>query len=286
MGTIKIVRCHSFSKMDACVLKIKNFTQKLKYITMEDLDDEIISPDSLGTLRLCHRGWNHVPKHIFPTLKYSLIDLDLSYNNISVLNDSIGECIKLRRFNISHNQLTVLPDSLCKCHQLEFFYCGDNKIQTIPITFGSLECLEELDIRNNCIRDVPDVLSQIPCLKSILSCGNHFSFEIPNEFISSGHLFLWFLKKRYENNRMLAKAMDECNEIESMCQRQEFLCLQLEDTIIEVSHQVEELVQARPVRYLEMKENVYSTIFEYLQIFQQLKRACKLAFRGLRIGIK
>ena len=246
---------------------------------MEDVDDEIILPDASGAMHLSHRGWKEIPKQVFSNSKYQLLELDLSYNNISILSDSIRICIKLRRLNVSNNQLSFLPDSLSHCHQLEILSCADNKIQTIPTTFVSLQCLEVMDVRNNCLVDVPDVLSQIPCIQSILCSGNSFSFEIPDEFLSTGHLFLWYLKQRHDNNLKVMRAMDECNEIECMCQSQEFSLLQLQESNHQQKCQIESLAQSRPVRYLEFKERIFSTVHEYFSVLRQFSKGVGMAFR-------
>ena len=249
---------------------------------MEDVDDEILCPDSSGVLQLSHRGWKEIPKQIFPQSKFNLLDLDLSYNSINHLNDSISLCIKLRRLNLSFNELTCLPDSLSKCQQLEIFSCADNKIESVPITFGLLVCLEELDLRNNRLQDVPDILSELPCMKSIVCSGNEFSFEIPLEFMSTGNLFLWYLKLRHDNNSKVMRAMNGCYQIEIMCQRQEYSLLQLEESIFELNSQCNDLVQRRPVQYLELKEDIYSTCQKYIRILEQFGKGVALAFRGWR----
>lgn len=249
---------------------------------MEDLDDEVVVPDSLGAMHLSHRGWNEIPKQLLHNSKYTLLELDLSYNSISTLTDTIGLCIKLRRLNLSNNHLAFLPDTLSQCQQLEILCCADNKIQSIPLSFGSLQCLISLDVRNNCLQDVPDRLSQIPCITSILCSGNSFSFEIPDEYTSSGHMFLWYLKQRHDINMKFIRAMDECNQIEHMCQRQEFSLLQVEESINQLTNQVEILGKSRPIKYLEFKQNMNSMFDDYLQYIRHFGRGVGLAFRSGR----
>jgi len=249
---------------------------------MENLDDEIIVPDESGAVHLNHHSWNEIPKQIIPGCRYTLIELDVSYNCISTLSDSIGLLLKLRRLNVSNNQLINLPDSLSQCQQLEMLLFADNKIQSIPTSFVSLQCLEFIDARNNCLQDIPDILSQIPCIKSIICSGNSLSFEIPHAFSSSGNWFLWYLKLRHQQTRASMQAMEDCYDIEGLCQSREFSLLELDESIHQLTSEIDDLVQNRPIRYLQFKESILSRVNENLQFLQEFIKGFSMAFRRFR----
>ncbi len=68
----------------------------------------------------------------------SLEVLDLSYNRIELLPDSIGTLPKLRRLILRNNLLTGLPKSLTRLPSLELLDIRQNPIQSVP-RFPQLE---------------------------------------------------------------------------------------------------------------------------------------------------
>ena len=121
---------------------------------MEEYDDVTAGPDENGALNLSFNSWPKVPYEVF-TFSNKLIKLNLnnnklakissdfgsmvllqgeffyyvklfltfeelnvSYNRIEIVDDSISNCIRLKYFNISNNELVSMPDGLYKCVML------------------------------------------------------------------------------------------------------------------------------------------------------------------------
>ncbi|XP_062520004.1 serine/threonine-protein kinase 11-interacting protein-like [Corticium candelabrum] len=93
-----------------------------------------------------------------------LIDLDLSYNNISKLNDSMKLCLSVQRLDLSHNQIVHDEDSLQYLHHLCTLNLGFNRLELLPkLNQRACLCLTRLVLRNNNL----SVIAGIECLKHL-----------------------------------------------------------------------------------------------------------------------
>jgi len=84
---------------------------------MEEYDELSSGPSSDGTLDLSHNTFRTLPSELrdFTT---TLLHLDLKNNQLTNI-DSIGNLILLRSLDVSFNQLSTIPESIGKCIRLE-----------------------------------------------------------------------------------------------------------------------------------------------------------------------
>jgi hypothetical protein len=78
-------------------------------------------------------------------IRSSLKILNLSYNHLTVIPDSIGELTELKELWLQSNPLQILPISLSNCYKLEVLDLQRTLIQTIPSEFCNLKKLHELN---------------------------------------------------------------------------------------------------------------------------------------------
>ena len=75
--------------------------------------------------------------------------LNLSYNQLTSLPDSISRLTNLRWLYLSYNQLTSLPESIGRLTNLRWLHLSDNQLTSLPDWIGRLTNLEDLDLSNN-----------------------------------------------------------------------------------------------------------------------------------------
>jgi len=136
---------------------------------------------------------------------HNLEKLDLSENNISEIDDDIFENLEnLVELNLSFNNLTYLPTSIGKLKKLKKLILSGNKINHLPIEFENLVSLEYLDFDNNPIGKVPvEIATQgaSGIINYYLSLGdNEQLFEAKLLIVGQGNVGKTFLMNRLVSN--------------------------------------------------------------------------------------
>ena len=129
--------------------------------------------------------------------------LNLSYNQLQTLPDSIGELSRLQKLNLNYNRLTSIPkqigklksleilnlgydenlnmsedDNYCNCltslpseigdlESLNILYVTDNKLTSLPDQIGKLKKLEFLQLERNKIKKIPKGIGNLTNLKEL-----------------------------------------------------------------------------------------------------------------------
>lgn len=128
----------------------------------------------------------------------NLINLDLSYNQLTFLPDVIVECRnlaniilknnllddtgfpkslsglrQLKELNLSGNLLTRIPDSvLDTSSSLVSLYVGANRISVVPKEIGQLKKLQVLYLGGNQLTEIPMEIGYLTQLKIFVLCEN------------------------------------------------------------------------------------------------------------------
>ncbi|CAH8517126.1 unnamed protein product [Schistosoma turkestanicum] len=100
------------------------------------------------------------------TLKY-LVELDLSYNQIDHLPDSIGELVSLEVLDLTSNRLEALPNRIGELVRLVQLELESNQITSIPLNIGQLCQLQILNLDVNKLSRLPSTIGNLNNLKKL-----------------------------------------------------------------------------------------------------------------------
>jgi len=102
-------------------------------------------------------------------------ELDLEFNNLTSLPESIGLLTNLERLDLSANELTELPKSIGKLTNLKELNLTGNKLDELPESFGQLTKLEKLRLSGNYLEELPESIGLLTNLKELNLSGNFLS---------------------------------------------------------------------------------------------------------------
>lgn len=131
----------------------------------------------------------------------TLEKLDLSENKINLIKDDAFDLLEdLIELDLSFNELTYLPTSIGKLKKLKRLNLSGNKIKTLPKEFENLTSLEFLDFDGNPIGRVPvEISSQgvSGIINYYLSLGDNVQlFEAKLLIVGQGNVGKTFLMNR------------------------------------------------------------------------------------------
>jgi internalin A len=146
----------------------------------------------------------------------TLEKLDLSQNKINAIeDDAFVELENLIELDLSFNELTYLPSSLGKLKKLKKLNLSGNKISSLPIEFENLISLEFLDINDNPIGNAPvEISSQgvSGIINYYLSLGDNVQlFEAKLLIVGQGNV-----GKTYLMNRLINGSIPETHTTEGI----------------------------------------------------------------------
>lgn len=98
--------------------------------------------------------------------------LDLSYNRLKSLPDSIGYLFHLEELLISFNQLEAIPDTIIYLKVLQKLDLSHNCITQLPDNLGKITTLAKLNVSHNKLACLPKSLGKLPNLRTLLAAGN------------------------------------------------------------------------------------------------------------------
>ena len=155
----------------------------------------------------------------FPTAigdAYTLEKLDLSENKISSIDDDVFDILgNLVELDLSFNELTYLPTSIGKLTKLKRLNLSGNKISSLPKEFENLTSLEFLDFDSNPIGRVPiEISSQgvSGIINYYLSLGDNVQlFEAKLLIVGQGNV-----GKTYLMNRLINGSIPETHTTEGI----------------------------------------------------------------------
>lgn len=100
------------------------------------------------------------------------VGLDLRNQQLTYLDDRIGELVNLEVLHLGGNQLNDLPHELQRCQQLRTLILNKNKFTGVPFVVTALQNLESLSIAGNLLYMTPDDMSALFKLKQLNVSGN------------------------------------------------------------------------------------------------------------------
>ena len=97
----------------------------------------------------------------------SLQNLFLQKNELTSLPNSFGNLKSLQTLALGENKLNSLPDSIGNLISLKEFNAPNNRLTTLPGSFGKMKALEELNLERNRMTVIPESLGDLKSLKSL-----------------------------------------------------------------------------------------------------------------------
>jgi len=116
----------------------------------------------------------------YKNIAKNVIELDCSYNQLTVLPLEIGQLINLQIFNCYHNKLTVLPPEIGQLINLQIFNCYHNKLTVLPPEIGQLINLHTFICCDNKLTVLPSELGQLINLQRF-HCSSNKLTVLPSE---------------------------------------------------------------------------------------------------------
>ncbi len=139
-------------------------------------------------LDLSNLNLENIPTEIF-RIK-GIKKLNLSTNNIMVIEDRIQELTELEYLNLSNNQIEYLPneinelkalvslhldsntlfelpDELCELENLQILTINDTLLNNLPKQIGKLKSLKKLEIKSKFICEIPDSIGELKNLQEL-----------------------------------------------------------------------------------------------------------------------
>jgi Leucine-rich repeat (LRR) protein len=123
--------------------------------------------------------------------------LDLSYNQITEIPESIAQLTNLTSLGLSYNQITEIPESIAQLTNLTLLDLSYNQITEIPESIAQLTNLTSLDLSYNQLTEIPESPAQLSNLISLDLSYNQLT-EIPESIAQLSNLETLYL----ENNNV------------------------------------------------------------------------------------
>uniref|UniRef100_A0A3B4U6N8 Erbb2 interacting protein n=1 Tax=Seriola dumerili TaxID=41447 RepID=A0A3B4U6N8_SERDU len=109
-----------------------------------------------------------------------LVYLDVSKNNLEMVDEQICGCESLQDLLLSNNALTQLPGSIGSLKKLTALKVDENQLMYLPDSVGGLTSLEELDCSFNEIEALPSSVGQCVCMRTF-AADHNFLTQLPPE---------------------------------------------------------------------------------------------------------
>ncbi|CAH8561302.1 unnamed protein product [Schistosoma intercalatum] len=140
---------------------------RLDYNRLEIFEAVQLSENTqLTTLNLCNNNIITLDFTGIETLKH-LVELDLSYNQIGHLPDSIGELVSLEILDLTSNRLEGLPNRIGELVRLVQLELESNQIKSIPLNIGQLCQLQTLNLDVNKLSRLPSTIGNLNNLRKL-----------------------------------------------------------------------------------------------------------------------
>jgi Leucine-rich repeat (LRR) protein len=89
------------------------------------------------------------------------LGIDLTYNELTTIPDSITKLVNLTELNLTDNKLATIPDSITKLGNLTSLDLSSNQLTTIPDSITKLVNLTSLDLSSNQLTTIPDSITKL-----------------------------------------------------------------------------------------------------------------------------
>jgi Leucine-rich repeat (LRR) protein len=244
---------------------------------MEDLLDDSLRPDANGVLDLQDKHWVtldeivwefgdtllelnvsrnqlvHLPAEVGNLVL--LRELLVSHNRITAVPKQIANCIQLRKLELHHNRLKELPHEIQYCERLEVLDVSYNELSAIPAELGRLQELRLLNVRHNKLTALPHTLCDCAKLTDIV-CEDNDLADVPESLRGNTNLVLWICGTVKRHRTEVAELVAINSDLERMARVGDEERLHLRQEIARLQREKDALLAERPYNYLLVKKHV------------------------------
>ena len=145
------------------------------------INAQVIHLETSSNDKCFYHNWS-IPFYI--CLIRSLVELDVSFNDLSYLPTNIGyELPNLKKLMIQLNKIRSLPSSICELKSLCYLDVHVNELHGLPAAFGRLTTLEILNLSSNFadLKELPETFGELTNLKE-LDLSNNQIRVLPDTF--------------------------------------------------------------------------------------------------------
>ena len=157
-------------------------------VYLEELNlssNELIElPSTLGKLRnlkkinLCKNNLETFPNELENLINLEYLDAD--QNKLTIIPSGLfRKMSKLHTLNLSFNQLTTIPESIRNLKSLNLLFLSFNKLTYIPPEIGELSKVSHISLSDNMLTSIPSEMGRLKNL-TILSVNNNELTSIPD----------------------------------------------------------------------------------------------------------
>ena len=108
----------------------------------------------------------------------SIVELHLSFNNLTSIPASIGSLHNLQFLALDHNQIQSIPSSVSRQSRPNEIF--DHRHRLFSSQIGSCTSLSVFSLRSNCLTQLPDEIGRLSMLK-VLNVSGKAANERTNE---------------------------------------------------------------------------------------------------------
>eukprot|EP00073_Rattus_norvegicus_P044540 XP_017446670.1 PREDICTED: protein LAP2 isoform X3 [Rattus norvegicus] len=118
--------------------------------------------------------------------------LDVSKNNIEMVEEGISTCENLQDFLLSSNSLQQLPETIGSLKNVTTLKIDENQLMYLPDSIGGLRSIEELDCSFNEIEALPSSIGQLTNIRTFAADHNYLQ-QLPPEIGNWKNVTVLFL---------------------------------------------------------------------------------------------
>lgn len=184
LGSLRVLvlRRNRFGRLPPAVAELGHHLTELdvSHNRLTTLGAEVVS--ALHELRKLNLSHNQLPA--LPAQLGSLAhleELDVSFNRLAHLPDSLSCLCRLRTLDVDHNQLTAFPGQLLRLAALEELDVSSNRLRGLPEDISALRALKILWLSGAELGTLPEGFCELASLESLMLDNNRLQ-ALPAQF--------------------------------------------------------------------------------------------------------